>query len=48
MQEKRVRAGLRIPYDLNTWLIEEARKKGITKNSLILQILWNWVDNQAS
>jgi len=40
MQE-RVRAGLRIPYDLNTWLILEAEKQGLSKNALILKILWN-------
>lgn len=39
---ERVRAGLRIPYDLNTWLIQEAQKQGIAKNALILQILWEW------
>lgn len=38
---ERVRAGLRIPYDLNTWLTLEAKKRGISKNSFILQILWN-------
>ncbi len=40
----RVRAGLRIPYELNTWLILEARKQGISKNALILQILWKCMD----
>ncbi len=43
---ERVRSGLRIPYDLNTWLIEEARKQGIPKNALILRILWDWVKAQ--
>jgi predicted HicB family RNase H-like nuclease len=37
----RIRAGLRIPYDLNTWLIFEAQKQGISKNALILAILWD-------
>ena len=40
---ERIRSGLRIPYDLNTWLIEESRKQGMAKNALILQILWDWV-----
>lgn len=40
MQE-RARAGLRIPHELNNWLIQEAEKQGISKNSLILQILWS-------
>ncbi len=41
-----VRAGLRLPYDLNTWLILEAKKHGIPKNALILQILWNWMEQK--
>ncbi len=40
--KERARAGLRIPYDLNTWLSLEADKMGISKNSLILQILQSW------
>lgn len=44
---ERVRAGLRIPYDLNTWLIREAKKQGIAKNALILQILWEWVKREG-
>lgn len=39
---ERTRSGLRIPYDLNTWLTREAEKLGISKNALILQILWKW------
>ncbi len=39
----RVRAGLRIPYELNTWLILQAEKMGVSKNALILQILGEWV-----
>ena len=44
---ERVRAGLRIPYDLNTWLIQEAQKQGIAKNALILQILWEWTRREG-
>ena len=43
---ERVRSGLRIPYDLNTWLIQEAKKQGITKNAMILQILWDWAERR--
>jgi len=43
MTTERVRTGLRIPYDLNTKLILIARKRGQTKNALMLQILWKWV-----
>ena len=41
---ERVRSGLRIPYELNTWLIEEAKRLGIPKNALILQILRNYIE----
>ena len=37
-----VRVGLRIPYELNTWLILEAKKRGLTKNGLVIQLLWNY------
>lgn len=40
--EERVRSGLRIPIDLNTELILRAKADGISKNALILQILWEW------
>ena len=40
---QRMRTGLRIPYDLNTKLIFEAKEMGVSKNALILQILWEWV-----
>ena len=44
---ERVRSGLRLPYDLNTWLIQEAKKQGVAKNALILQILWDWAKRQG-
>ncbi len=44
--DKRVRTGLRIPYEQNTKLILEARKLGISKNALILQILRDWLKNK--
>jgi len=43
---QRSRVGLRIPYDLNTYLILRSEKQGVSKNALILQILWEWVENQ--
>ena len=39
---ERTRAGLRVPYELNTWLVLEAQKQGISKNALILKILWEY------
>lgn len=41
---KRVRAGLRIPMGLNTKLILLADENGISKNALILQILWEYFE----
>lgn len=46
MTDTRTRAGLRIPYDLNTWLILEARKQGISKNAYILKILWEHLEKE--
>lgn len=40
---ERVRTGLRIPMNLNTVLILEAKRMGISKNALILQVLRDWV-----
>lgn len=40
--EQRARTGLRIPYELNTWLTLEAKKQGFSKNALILKILWKY------
>lgn len=42
MTTKRVRTGLRIPYGMNTILIQIAEEMGISKNALILQILGEW------
>ena len=44
---ERMRTGLRVPYDLNTWLVKEAEKIGISKNALVVQILWDWADRQG-
>ena len=44
--DKRMRVGLRIPYDLNTKLIDISRTQGISKNALILNILWGWLENE--
>ncbi len=44
---ERVRSGLRVPYDLNAWLIQEAEKQGVAKNALVLQILWEWEERHG-
>lgn len=33
-----------MPYEMNTILIKIAEKKGMSKNSLMLQILWKWIE----
>ena len=43
---ERVRSGLRIPYELNTWLILKAKDMGISKNALMLQIFREWVERE--
>jgi len=48
MTTPRIRTGLRIPYDLNTKLVLLSQKQGISKNALILQILWEWVENKKA
>ena len=42
----RIRVGLRIPMNLNTELILKAKESGISKNALILQILWKWEEEK--
>ena len=41
---QKVRTGLRVPYEVNDFLNKIAKKKGISKNSLILHILWKWIE----
>ncbi len=43
---RKIRTGLRIPYEINTKLITIAREKGISKNALVLQILWDWIERK--
>jgi hypothetical protein len=42
---KKIRSGLRLPEELNEFLISKAKEKGISKNALILQILWKYLDD---
>lgn len=37
---------LRTPKQLNDLIKSVAKQKGITKNALILQILWQWAENK--
>lgn len=46
MKKEVERIGLRIPYDLNTKLIERADALGITKNALVILILREWEESQ--
>lgn len=45
--KERIRTGLRIPYEINTKLIFAAEACGISKNALILQILWEWLERNG-
>lgn len=38
---------LRLPYKLYSKLVKEANIKGVSLNSLILQILWDWENKTA-
>lgn len=44
---ERARVGLRVPRELNAWLTSEADDQGISKNALILKILWEWAERNA-
>lgn len=44
MTTKRVRAGLRIPYEQNTKLIFIAQKMGVSKNAIILQAIKEFLE----
>ena len=44
---ERTRAGLRVPMDLNTVLILAAKRMGVSKNALMLQILRDWARMNA-
>lgn len=41
------RLTIRIPDELNAILTDKARETGISKNSLILQILWEKAKKEA-
>ena len=47
-KQERVRIGLRIPYELNTELILMAKKRGKSKNALILDILWDFLESKKN
>lgn len=38
---------VRAPDDLQKKLMEYAQAQGLTRNALILQILWKWVENHG-
>lgn len=39
---------VRSPQELKDILQEKAKKKGLTLNSFILQILWEWVKKEEN
>lgn len=46
--DARERFTFRIPAKLMNRLRQEAEEKGVSINALILQILWDWVEQQTS
>jgi predicted HicB family RNase H-like nuclease len=47
-KDARERFTLRVPEHLFTEIKAMAKKQGVSANALILQILWGWVNDQAS
>ena len=43
--KKRINTTLRIPDKLNEILIKESSDRGMSKNSLILSTVWNFIKN---
>lgn len=39
---------VRMPNELKEFLKDSASKQGLTRNSLVLQILWEWVNKNVS
>lgn len=37
---------VRAPIELQVFLAEKAKDLGLTRNALILQILWGWADQK--
>lgn len=35
---------VRVPDTLQSVLMDYANEQGLTRNALILQILWNWIE----
>ena len=48
MTDENVRSGLRLSRELNQQLRALAKEIGITKNQLMVKILWDWVKRNAS
>ena len=39
---------IRVPEVLQTKLKELAQKQGLTRNALVLQILWSWIKENTT
>ena len=46
--DKQVRSTIRITAELNSKLESLAKQKGVSKNALIVQVLWKLVEKQCS
>lgn len=45
MTSNKKRMTVRLPDELNKTISMEAEKQGISKNTLIIMILWEWKNN---
>lgn len=48
MTQNRVRSGLRLGKELNDGLKEAARKMCMTKNQLMVKILYDWLEQNQT
>jgi len=45
-EDTRIRFTFRLPFELFEKLNNEANNQGLSKNALLLQILWQWIDKK--
>lgn len=46
IKDNRIRFTFRLPVSLFEKLEEQANKQGTSKNALLLQILWQWLEKK--
>lgn len=43
----KVRTGFRLPESLNEFLKNAAKRKGVTKNALVIEIFWEYFEKRS-